>query len=133
MSENQFNFYGKVGNVNAGKTTIQGYQVGIQNNYAPEKDIKKALSELKPILEKIQRQHPTTNEQQVTNIIEVEFREIERTQPIKWQEILLQLISLKRWLNGSKAAASEAIKHYFNDSVQAKAFIAFLEGFSADV
>ncbi len=62
----------------------------------------------------------------------VEFREIECSQPRKWQEILQQLINLKRWFNGSKAATSETIKHYFNDSVQAKAFIAFLEGFSTD-
>ncbi len=42
--------------------------------YPQQQDIKQALSELKPILEKIQRQNPTTNEQQVTDIIEVEFR-----------------------------------------------------------
>ncbi|NJN13766.1 MAG: hypothetical protein HC836_48035 [Richelia sp. RM2_1_2] len=130
--QNQFKI-NQVGNLNTGDTKIEGDQIGIQHNYALEQKIKQALSELKPILEKIQHQHPTTNEQQVTDIIEVEFREIERTQPRKWQEILQQLISLKRWFNGSKAAASETIKHYFNDSVQAKAFIAFLEGFSADV
>lgn len=107
--------------------------VGIQNNYPQQQDIKQALSELKPIIEKIQYQNPTINEQQATDIIEVVFREIERNQPAKWQEILRKLISLKRWFNGSKAAASETIKHYFNDSVQAKAFIAFLEGFSGDV
>ncbi|MBV6627677.1 MAG: hypothetical protein KI793_32930 [Rivularia sp. (in: Bacteria)] len=131
--QNQFNFHKEVGSVNAGDTKIEGDQIGIQNNNSSEQDTKQALSELKPILEKIQRQNPTTNEQQVTDIIEVEFREIERTQPRKWQEILQQLISLKRWLNGSRAAASETIKHYFNDSIQAKALIAFLEGFSADV
>ena len=130
--QNQFNFHKEIGNVNTGDTTIQRDQIGTQNNYPQEKETKQALAELKPILEKIQRQYPTANEQQATDIIEVEFREIERNQPRKWQEILKQLISLKRWFNGSKAAASETIKHYFNDSVQAKAFIAFLEAFSAD-
>ncbi len=130
--QNQFNFHKEIGNVNTGDTTIQGDQIGIQNNYAAKKEIKQALAELKPILEKIQRQHPIANQQQATDIIEVEFREIERSQPLKWKEILQQLISLKRWFNGSKAAASETIKHYVNDSVQAKAFIAFLEAFSAD-
>ncbi len=109
---------------------FQTYLQSISDKY--KLDIKQALAELKPILEKIQRQNPAANEQQATDIIEVEFREIERSQPLKWKEILQQLISLKRWFNGSKAAASETIKHYVNDSVQAKAFIAFLEGFSAD-
>lgn len=131
--QNQFNFNKEVCNVNAGDTTIQRDQIGILNNYPQQQDTEQALSELKPIFEKINRQNSTTNEQQVTDIIEVEFREIERSQPVKWQEILRQLISLKRWLNGSKAATSETIKHYFNDSVQAKAFIAFLEAFSGDV
>ncbi|MEL7246104.1 MAG: hypothetical protein AAGM40_27785 [Cyanobacteria bacterium J06573_2] len=133
--QNKFNFQQSVGNINAndGDITIQGNQIGIQNNYPQQQDTEQALSELKPIFEKINRQNSTTNEQQVTDIIEVEFREIERSQPVKWQEILRQLISLKRWLNASKAATSETIKHYLNDSVQAKAFIAFLEAFSSDV
>jgi hypothetical protein len=35
--QNQFNFNKEVGNVNAGDTTIQGNQIGIQNNEASEK------------------------------------------------------------------------------------------------
>ncbi len=72
--QNQFNFNKEVGNLNAGDTTIQRDQIGIQNNYAQEQEIEQALAELKPILEKIQLQHPTTNEQEATDIIEVEFR-----------------------------------------------------------
>ena len=132
MSENskyqhQFNFHGQVGNFNAGDTTIENLN-GIQNNY-PEQKIKQTLVELKPILEKIQRQHPNVNEQEATQIVEAEFLEIKQNEP----GILQNLVSLKRWLNGTKALVSEAVKHCVNDSVYAKAFVAFLEGFSEDV
>jgi HEAT repeat protein len=82
---NNFN----IGTLNAGSGavnlggTIQGNQVGTQNNYASDPKVIEALAE---ILKQIQQKHPQA--QQTPDVIDVEFEEIRRDQPQRWQTIM---------------------------------------------
>lgn len=71
------------GSVNLGGT-ITGDQVGTQNNYASDPKIIKALAK---ILEEIQQKHSQPSSQ-TPDIIDVEFEEIKRDQPQRWQTIM---------------------------------------------
>lgn len=72
------------------------------------------------------------SEAEAIEIIEAEFSEIEKAEPNKITQLRTQVLNRERWFNGGKAALSEVAKHYLEEHVFAKAFLAFLDGFSAD-
>jgi len=104
----------------------------IGKKYANDPAFKDALSEIVQILKTLQQNHPTATEEEASDIIEAEFKEIKVNQPNKWQNFQRQLLNPERWLKGGKAALSETAKHYLEDSVFAKASLAFLDEFSAE-
>jgi HEAT repeats len=119
---------GQVGNINTGDVNIQRDQIGIQQNYSADPATQSSIVELQAILEKLQNQHPKANEAEAIEIINVEFQEIKNQQLPQWQNLL----SVKRLYNGSKKAAIEIGKHFAENNVWGKGFIAFLEGVSED-
>lgn len=104
----------------------------INKKYANDPAFTDALSEIVQILTTLQQNHPTATEKEAGEIIEAEFQEIKINQPSKWKTFQRDLLNSDRWLRGGKSALSETAKHYLEDSVFAKAFLAFLDGFSAE-
>lgn len=105
------------------------------HNY-PQKD---NLVELRQLVAQLQQTYQPTTEAEATEIINVEFHEIQKTNPTRWQAIQHQMRLLKRQalnperhLTASKAALAEVAKHYLEDSVVAKALITYLDTLSAD-
>ncbi|MCA6533890.1 MAG: leucine-rich repeat domain-containing protein [Pseudanabaena sp. M176S2SP2A07QC] len=104
----------------------------IAKKYANDPAFTDALSEIVQILTTLQQNHPTATEKEAVEIIEAEFQVIKINQPNKWKTFQRDLLNSERWLKGGKSALSETAKHYLEDSVFAKAFLAFLDGFSAE-
>ncbi|MEM6754721.1 MAG: CHAT domain-containing protein [Cyanobacteria bacterium P01_C01_bin.38] len=52
-NQNQFNIHGNIGNINAGDTTINGDQIGMQNNYASDKSLAESTDEKSTQTQKI--------------------------------------------------------------------------------
>jgi hypothetical protein len=126
-NQSTFNI-GQVGNINTGDVNIQRDQIGIKQNDSADPATQSSIVELQAILEKLQNQHPKANEAEAIEIINVEFQEIKNQQLPQWQNLL----SVKRFYNGSKKAAIEIGKHFAENNVWGKGFIAFLEGVSED-
>lgn len=127
-NQSTFNI-GQVGNINTGDVNVQRDQVGIQNNYDVDPEIQNSISECQAILVKLQSQYPTVTEAEAANIINVEFQEIKDKQLSRWQNLL----SVKRFYNGSKKAAIKIGEHFSEHNVWGKGFIAFIEGLSEDL
>ncbi len=119
-------------NFNAPVYGAAGKVEGDQIVNVPHENLDKALMEIIQILKTLQQNHPTATEEEAEDIIEAEFQEIKINQPNKWQNFQRQLLNPERWLKGGKAALSETAKHYLEDSVFAKASLAFLDEFSAE-
>ena len=109
------------------------------HNYANDETLKQQTTELRQLVHKLQQTHQPTTEVQADEIIDVEFREIQNTNPTLWQTILKQMKLLKRQLlnperhlTASKAAIAEFAKHYLEDSVVAKVVITYIDTMSAD-
>lgn len=112
----------------------------IENNYPKDETLKQQISELRQLVHQLQQTHHSTNEAEALEIIDVEFRAIQKTNSTRWQEIQKQLQLLKRQLfnperhlTASKAAIAEVAKHYLEDSVFAKALITYVDTMSADI
>ncbi|MGJ3246852.1 MAG: hypothetical protein ACFE0I_12350 [Elainellaceae cyanobacterium] len=132
-SKNQPTFHiNQVGTVNTGDVTIQGDQIGIQQNGVQDPNVTTALTEIQQLLNKLQQYPQPTTEAEAKTIIEAEFTDLQRTQPGKLKLLRRQLLNRERWFNGGKAALTEITKHYVEEQVLVKAFIAFLEGFSEE-
>ena len=56
--KNQFTFNNQMGNVNTGDTTIQGDQIGIQNNSASEKTLAESAQEIQDLLNQLFEKNP---------------------------------------------------------------------------
>jgi hypothetical protein len=119
----------QVGNINTGDVTVQRDQVGIQNNYGTDLEIQNSIAELQTILVRLQSQYPAATEAEAVEIVNVEFQEIKDKQLPQWQNLL----SLKRFYNGSKKAAVKIGEHFAENNVWGKGFIAFIEGVSDDL
>lgn len=96
----------------------------IENNNVAEQDIKQSLEDLKQLIEGLQQQYPQASEKQAADIIDAEFKEIQRTQPKRWQNFL----SLKRLWNGVKKGSLKAGEHFAEETPWGKAALGFLEG-----
>ena len=111
----------------------------IENNYPKDETLKQQIPEVRQLVHQLQQTYQPTTEDQAVAIIDVEFREIQQTNPTRWQKLQKQLQLLKRQvlnperhLTASKAALGEIAKHYLEDSVFAKALITYVDAMSAD-
>ncbi|WP_226579773.1 HEAT repeat domain-containing protein [Microseira wollei] len=109
------------------------------HNYANDETLKQQTIELRQLVNQIQQTHQPTTEVEAAEIIDVEFREIKKTNPTRWQTIQKQLQLLKRQLlnpkshfKATKATIAEVAKHYLEESVVSKALITYLDTMSAD-
>jgi hypothetical protein len=111
----------------------------IENNYLKDEALKQQIPEVHQLVHQLQQTHQPTTEVQAAEIIDVEFREIQKTNPTRWQTIRKQLQLLKRQildpeshLKATKATLAEVAKHYLEESVVSKALITYLDTMSAD-
>jgi hypothetical protein len=109
------------------------------HNYSTNKILKQQIAELRELTTQLQQTHQPSTEAEAIEIIDVEFREIQKTNPSRWQNIRNQLQLLKnqllnpeRHLTASKATIVEIAKHYLEESVVSKALITYLDTMSAD-
>jgi hypothetical protein len=109
------------------------------HNYANNETLKQQIPEVRQLVHQLQQIHQPTTEVQAAEIIDVEFREIQKTNPTRWQTIRKQLQLLKRQilnpeshLKATKATLAEISKHYLEDSLMAKATITYLDTLSAE-
>ena len=108
-------------------------RINTQNNYTSDPTSQQALADLKQLINSIQQNNPNvTTEAQATNIIDVEFRSIEKKQPGKLATLRKQILNPERHLKATKATLAEVAKHYLEESVFAKAAITYLDTMSAD-
>jgi HEAT repeat protein len=105
-----------------------------ENNFAPEQkqSLADAVKEIQDLLDQLAKTYPSATEAEAKDIVKATFEEIKTKHPDKWKILWTQILKPERWLNGGKAALSEATKHYAENSVILKVTIAFLDGFSAD-
>jgi hypothetical protein len=110
----------------------------IEHNHTTDENLKQQIKDLSTLVKILQTTHRPTTETGALTIINAEFREIQTTQPTRWQVLQNQLQLLKRellnpeqHLSASKATLSEVAKHYLEDSVIAKAVITYLDTLSA--
>jgi hypothetical protein len=119
----------QVGNINTGDVTVTGDQIGIQHNYAPEQDFDTLLIDYKEFFNDLQQRYSTyPPKADLQPIIEVEFQEIQNTQPQRWQNFL----NLKRLWNGGKKATFKMGEHFTEESLWGKMALAFLEGITEE-
>jgi HEAT repeat protein len=109
------------------------------HNYANNETLKQQIPEVHQLVHQLQQTHQPTTEVEAAEIIDVEFREIQKTNPTRWQTIRKQLQLLKRQilnpeshLKATKATLAEVAKHYLEESVVSKALITYLDTMSAD-
>lgn len=100
----------------------------IENNNPVDPDSKQALADLKQLIADLQQKYPQATEKEATAIIDAEFKEIQRTQRQRWQNLL----SLKRLWNGVKKGSLKAGEHFAEETPWGKAVIGFLEGVTDD-
>ena len=100
----------------------------IENNNVTESEASQILADLKQLIEGLQKQYPQVSEKQAADIIDTEFKEIQRTQPKRWQNFL----SLKRLWNGVKKGSLKAGEHFAEETPWGKAALGFLEGVTDD-
>ena len=123
---------------NSGKYSIKADVVNITETnlgevigkkYASDPSIKNALDEIINKLTELNNKYPNVSETTATEIINSEFRGIQKNQPEKW-EIIKQIFNGKRWLNGGKTALIKIGEHYSENNVFCKAVVGFGEGFT---
>lgn len=104
-----------------------------------DQKFREQMAEFRELAIQIQHDHQPTTEDAALTVIKAEFNGIEKTNPSLWQVIKKQLKLLKRQalnperhLNATKEALFEVAKHYFEESVFAKALITYLNTMSDD-
>ncbi len=96
----------------------------IENNNVTEPEVSQILEDLKQLIEDLKQQYPQVSDEQAADIVDAEFKEIQRTQPKRWQNFL----SLKRLWNGLKKGSLKAGEHFAEETPWGKAALGFLEG-----
>lgn len=74
----------QVGNINTGDVTIQGDQVGIQHNYAPEPRTE-ATQQIAQLLTKLRTQYPNKPDAEIFEILLNGFARMPQNNPQNWQ------------------------------------------------
>jgi hypothetical protein len=120
-----------VGNLNTGDITIAGDQIGTQNNYTTDPEIKSTIDDLKTLITQLQTQHPNiTTETQALEIIDAEFTEIKRNPNHKLATLRKQLLNPERHIQALKAAAVDYAKATVEKSPLIQASITYLDKLS---
>ncbi|MBW4473075.1 MAG: hypothetical protein KME45_22250 [Stenomitos rutilans HA7619-LM2] len=102
---------------------------GIQHNYATNPELAEALAEFKQTIVDLQQKYPQATDAQIPAIVDVEFQEIKRTQPQRWQNFL----NLKRQWNGVKKGLLKVGEHFAEETPWGKGVIGYLEGVTDEV
>lgn len=96
-----------------------------EHNYAQEQGFEILLTDYKQFIKELQQKHPNaTDEAAIAKIIAVEYQEVKRLQPQRWQNFL----SFKRLLNGGKKAIVKGGEHFTEHNFWGKIGVALLEG-----
>jgi superfamily II DNA/RNA helicase len=95
-----------------------------QNVVPTEQNFEALLSDFEQFINDLRQKHPNATDETAIQIIEVEAKEIQQKQPLRWQNFL----NLQRLWNGGKKAAFKVGEHYAEQSPLGKGAIAFLEG-----
>jgi hypothetical protein len=74
-----------VGNINTGDLTIQGDQIGIQHNYAPDPNLTEAHQQLTHLLTKLRTQYPNKTDAEIFEILLNGFTTMPQNNPQTWQ------------------------------------------------
>ncbi|MBD1822068.1 hypothetical protein H6F51_06090 [Cyanobacteria bacterium FACHB-DQ100] len=74
----------QVGNINSGDVTIQGDQIGIQHNHAPEPNTE-ANQQLAHLLTKLRTRYPTKTDAEIFDILINGFATMPQNDPQNWQ------------------------------------------------
>lgn len=80
--QNQYNFYQGVGIVNGGDVKIEDDQIGIQHNYASEKNLAEVIKKIQDLLNKLSQTYPKITEVKQQEFID-NWEEMVETYPIK--------------------------------------------------
>lgn len=75
---------GQVGNINTGDVSINGNQIGIQHNYAPEPNTE-ADQQLAQLLTKLRSQYLQKTDAEIFEILITQFSDMPQTDPPSWQ------------------------------------------------
>jgi hypothetical protein len=110
-------------NFNAPVTGVAG---NVEGDFVinTEQNFDALFVDFKQFIANLEQQHPQATQETAIQIIEAEFRELEQTQPLRWQNFL----NLKRLWNGGKKAAVKVGEHFTEQNPWGKGAIAFLEG-----
>lgn len=85
VPKNQPTFHiNTVGNLNTGDVTIQGDQIGIQHNYAPEPQETEAAKQLILLLSKLRTQYPNATDSELFDILTTGFETMPQQNPQNW-------------------------------------------------
>jgi hypothetical protein len=122
--------------------TTNYYEKGTHNhnhNYANDETLKQQIIELRQFVHQLHQTYQPTDEAKAIEIIDVEVRAIQNTNPTRWQKIKSQFQLLKSQLlnpeshfQATKATLAEVAKHYLEESVFSKAFITYIDTLSAN-
>jgi HEAT repeats len=116
----------QVGNINTGDLSIQGDQIGIQQNYAPEQNFDILLADYKQFITDLQPKYSeVTTTTVATQTIATEAKKLPQAR-------LQNFLNLKRLWNGGKKAAIKVGEHFAEENPWGKGAIAFLEGVMED-
>ena len=128
-----------IGTFNADKAalnlggTIHGDQIGTQNQYTNDPEVRGAIADLQTLLTQLQAQHPqVTTETEALAIIDAEFTEIQQSKTHRLATLRQQLLNPERHLQAIKATLGEVAKHYLEESVWAKASLTYLDKLSEE-
>ncbi len=108
-----------------------GTVIGIQNSYATNPEMQRAIADLQALLVQLQTQHPqVTTETEALAIIDAEFTAIQQSPTSKLATLRQQILNPERHAQAIKATLGEVAKHYLEDSVWAKATLTYLDKMS---
>ncbi len=91
---------------------------------ATEQNFDILLADFEHFINDLQQKHPNITAEVANQIIDIEAKEIQRSQPLRWQNFL----NLKRLWHGGQKAAFKVGEHYAEHNPLGKGAIAFLEG-----
>jgi len=108
-----------------------GTVIGIQNSYASDPKVQKAIADLQALLTQLQMQHPqVTTETEALAIIDAEFTEIKQSPASELATLRQQILNPERHAQAIKATLGEVAKYYLEESVWAKVTLTYLDKMS---
>jgi len=101
--KNQPTFHiGQVANLNTGDVTIEGDQVGIQHNYAPQQDLSQAAQDIRELLQEIYPDYSTATDADKSAVV---AQKVDQQQP----EVRARIVGALE--KGGKKALEKLVDH----------------------